>query len=118
MPICAKQWKNILYRLNRFPEKISQGNFSSNFSIENFVVTKKELCRQCLYCEEQVSIEHTFLDCSFTKDFLSKVAQWFNNCNQSSFKPTNQEFFFEIFSNPASKECLKKLTTPCFLTRT
>ena len=56
-----------------------------------------ELCRygikddsECLYCGEQDSIEHTFSDCLVTKDFLSKVVQWFNNCNQSSFKPSNQ----------------------------
>ena len=32
---------------------------------------------------------------------------WFNNCNQSSFKPSNQEYLFGIFSNPANKELLK-----------
>jgi len=39
---------------------------------------------------------------------LSKVVQWFNNCNQS-FKPSNQEHIFEIFSNPANKKLLKKI---------
>ena len=58
--------------------------------------------------ENKISIDHTFLDCLFTKDFLSKVVQWFNNCNDSSFKPSNQEYLFGIFSNPAHKKLLKK----------
>ena len=64
---------------------------------------------ECLYCGEQDSIEHTFLYCLFTKDFLSKVVQWFNNCNQTSFESSNQEYLFGIFSNPAINERLKKL---------
>ena len=109
MPICAKQWEKQVSRENKLRE------FQFKF-LHRIVVTKKELCRfgikhdsECLYCGEQDSIEHTFLDCSFTKDFLSKVVQWFNNCNQTSFKPTNQEFLFGIFSNSASKELLKKI---------
>jgi len=35
------------------------------------------------------------------------VVQWFNNCNQSSFTPSNQEYLFGIFSNPANKELEK-----------
>ena len=36
------------------------------------------------------------------------MVQWFNNCNNSLFKPSNQEYLFGIFSNPANKELLKK----------
>ena len=100
-------------------KQVSRENKLREFQVKclhRIVVTKKELCRfgikddgECLYCGEQDSIEHTFLDCSFTKDFLSKVVQRFNNCNQSSFKPTNQEFLLGIFSNPANKELLKKI---------
>ena len=73
-------------------------NFPSSSSIISSNGIKDD--SECLYCGEQ--------DCSFTKDLLSKVVQWFNNCNQS-FEPTNQEFFFGIFSNPANKEILKKI---------
>ena len=52
--------------------------------LHQIVVTKKELCSfgikdnsECLYCGEQDLIEHTFPDCFFTKNFLSKVVQWF-----------------------------------------
>ena len=68
--------------------------------LHRIAVTKKELCRfgiiddsECLYCGEQDSIEHTFSD---------------NNFNQSSFEPSNQEYLFRIFSNPANKELLNK----------
>ena len=60
--------------------------------LHRIVVTKKELCRfgvkddsKCLYCGEQDSVEHTFSKCLVTKDFLSKVVQWFNNCNHAVF---------------------------------
>ena len=55
------------------------------------------------------SIEHTFSNCLVTKDFLSKVVQWFNNCNQSSFKPSIQEHYLGFFSNPTNKKLLKKI---------
>ena len=121
MPICAKQWENFFISIKQVSRENKLREFHFKF-LHRIVVTKKELCRygikddsECLYCGEQDSIEHTFSDCLVTKDFLSKVVQWFNNCNQSSFKPSNQEYLFGIFSNPANKELLKYLTTPCFL---
>ena len=80
-------------------------------------MTKKELCKfgikddsECLYmyCGEQDSIEHSFSDCHFTKDFLSKVVQWFNNCNQSTFMPSNQEYLFGVSSNLYQQETNEK----------
>ena len=62
-----------------------------------------------LYCGEQDYIEHTFSDCHFTKEFLSKVVQWFNNCNQSTFMPPGQEYLFGIFSNLANKKLINKI---------
>ena len=95
--------------------KIKLREFHFKFH-HGIIVTKKELCRfcikddsECLHCGEQDSIEYIFSDCFFTKDFLSKVVQWFNNCNQTSFEPLNQEYLFGIFSNPANNELLKKL---------
>ena len=121
MPICAKPWEKYFISIKQVSRENMLREFQFKF-LHRIVVTKKELCRfgikddsECLYCGEQDSIEHTFLDCSFTKHFLSKLVQWFNSCNQCSFKPTNQELLFGIFSNPANKELLKKLTTPCFM---
>ena len=58
-------------------KQVSRENKPREFQfkfLHRIVVTKKELCRfgikddsECLYCGEQDSIEHTFLDCSFTK---------------------------------------------------
>ena len=79
-------------------------------------MTEKELCKfgikddsECLYCGEQESIEHTFSDCYFTKGFLSKVVQWFKNCNQSTFMLSDQEYLFGVSSNLTSKKLMKKI---------
>ena len=37
------------------------------------------------------------------------MVQWFNNCNQTYFEPSNQKYLFGIFPNPANNELLKKL---------
>jgi len=104
MPICAKQWEKIFISIKQVSRENKLREFHFKF-LHRIVVTKKELCRfgikndsECLYCGEQDSIDHTFSDCLFTKDFLSKVVQWFNNCNRSTFKPSNQDFLFGIFS--------------------
>ena len=114
MPICAKQWEKFFISIKQVSRENKLREFHFKF-LHRIVVTKQELCRygikddsECLYCGEQDSIEHTLSDCLVTKDFLSKVVQWFNNCNPSSFKPSNQEYLFGIFSNPANRELLKK----------
>ena len=104
---------------NLFIKQVSKENKIREFHfkfLHRVVVTKKELFRfgikdasECLYCGEQDSIEHTFSDCHFTKAFLSKVVQWFNNCNQSTFEPSHQEYLFGIFSNLVNKQLLKKI---------
>ena len=115
MPICAKQWEKYFTLIKQVSRENKQREFHFKF-LHRIVVTKKELCRfgikddsECLYCGEQDSIEHTFSNCLVTKDFLSKVLQWFNNSNHPSFKPSNQEHLFGIFSNLANKKLLKKI---------
>ena len=48
--------------------------------IHRIVTTKKELCKyristdsECIYCGEPDSINHTFIDCEFTKTFPCNV---------------------------------------------
>ena len=48
--------------------------------IHRIVVTKKELFRygiktddECLYCGEHDSIDHSFVDCEFVKNFVKNV---------------------------------------------
>jgi len=52
--------------------------------LHRIVVKKKELFRyginsdsDCLYCGEPDSINHTFIDCEFTKNFAQQVVDWF-----------------------------------------
>ena len=56
--------------------------------IHRIIVTNKELFRfgikpddKCLYCGDKDSIEHTFIECPFTRTFVQKVIQWFNRTN-------------------------------------
>ena len=79
------------------------------------VVTKKELFRygiktddECLYCGEHDSIDHTFVDCEFVKNFVKNVINWFNAVNNSNFTPTMDEKVFGIMSGPYDKTPLKR----------
>lgn len=71
--------------------------------IHRIVVTKKELFRfklkedgDCIYCGEADSIDHSFIDCVFTKSFSEKVLQWFNAVNASSFSLGVKELLFGL----------------------
>ena len=89
--------------------------------IYRVVVTKKELFRfnikpdsNCVYCGEADSIDHTFMECQFTKSFTQKVLQWFNANNNSNFILNVEDVLFGLFS--ASNMLTKKLNyTPLFL---
>ena len=84
--------------------------------IHRIVVTKKELFRygiktddECLYCGEHDSIDHTFVDCEFVKNFVKNVISWFNNAvNNSNFTSTMDEKVFGIMSGPYDKIPLKR----------
>ena len=97
---CSKSTANICKTMGKCfisIKQVSRENMLRGFQfkfLHRIVVTKKELYRfgikndsECLYCGEQDSIEHSFLDCFFLLDLVSKGVQWFNNSNQSSFKP-------------------------------
>ena len=69
------------------------------------VITKKELFRYgintdsyWIYCGEPDSINHTFIDCQFTKTLTGKVINWFNTQNNSSFQPDTKEMLFATLS--------------------
>ena len=82
--------------------------------IHRIIITKKELHRfgikaddNYLYCSEQDSIDHTFLECPFTKRFVKTCLNWLNDANESQFNPSAEELLFGI-PNPSSF-LLKKL---------
>ena len=55
---------------------------------------------------------HTFIDCHFSKSFISNVVEWFNREHATSFSPSTEEFLFGKFCNDqlsSSDMSLKKL---------
>ena len=63
-------------------------------------VTKKEPFRfgikaddECVYCRDRDSIEHSFIECMFTRLFTQKVLNWFNQVNASQISPTQRRLF-------------------------
>ena len=68
--------------------------------IHRTIVTKKELFRfgimandECVYCGDRDSIEHSFIECMFTRLFTQKVLNWFNQVNASQISPTQRRLF-------------------------
>ena len=73
--------------------------------IHRVVVTKKELFQfnikpdsNCIYCGESDSIDHTFIECQFTKSFTQGVSQWFNVNNSSNFILNAEDVLFGLSS--------------------
>ena len=83
--------------------------------IHRIIVTKRELLKfgikndqECLYCGQNDSIDHTFIECTFTKTFVSNVLQWFNSTNACRITPTTEETLFGIFGNSLDKKIMRK----------
>ena len=83
--------------------------------IHRIVITKKKLFRygintdsDCIYCGEPDSINHTFLDCEFTKTFTNKVINCFNSQNGFDFQPDTMETLFATFKRPTYMELVRK----------
>ena len=77
--------------------------------IHRTVVTRKERFifgirtdDECLYCGDKDSIEHTFIECPFTRSFAKNIIQWFNEANCCQISPTTKDLLFGI--TPSSKE--------------
>ena len=97
-----KQWKDIYTSIRKICKENRLREYHFKF-IHRIIVTKKELHRfgikpddTCLYCGEQDSIDHTFLECQYTKRFVDTCLSWFNDANNSQFKPITMEFLFGI----------------------
>ena len=83
--------------------------------IHRIIVTNKELFRfgikpddKCLYCGDKDSIEHTFIECPFTRTFVQKVIQWFNQTNLCQILSTTEEVLFGFFSSTCNARIKKK----------
>ena len=94
--------------LNRFKRRVLRENRLREFNftfIHRIVVTKKELCRfniksdsNCIYCRKPDSIDHTLLECQFTKSFTQEVLQWFKADNKSNINLNTDDFLFGLSS--------------------
>jgi hypothetical protein len=76
-----KNWTNIFKSVQKTCRENRVREFHFKF-IHRIVVTKKELFRfniksdsNCIYCGDLDSIDHTFLECQFTKSFTQEVLQ-------------------------------------------
>ena len=69
----------------------------------------KNTCKETKLKEFHDSIDHTFVDCEFVKNFVKNVINWFNNAvNNSNFISTMDEKVFGIMSGPYDKIPLKR----------
>jgi len=83
---------------------------AKRLNYENFqLVTKKELFRfgiktdnECLYCSESDSINYTFINCEFSKNFMENIIHWFNETNHCNFTSGTKVVLFGISNNPST----------------
>ena len=83
--------------------------------IHKTIVTKKELFRfgiktddECLYCGDKDSIEHSLIECVFTKLFTQNVFDWFNQVNGCQISPTAEETLFGITASSLDTTIIRK----------
>jgi len=108
LSINKDSWTSILKSLKNICKETRLKEFQFNL-IHRIMITRKELFifslktdDECLYCGGKESIEHTFIECPFTRSFAKKVMQWFNEANCCQISPTTEELLFSII--PSSKE--------------
>jgi len=88
------------------------------------IVTKKELFRfgikaddECLCCGDKDSIEHSFIECMFTKLFTQKVLNWFNQVNACQIFPTTEETLFGITASSHDTAMIRKFNNTALFMR-
>ena len=76
----------------------------------NFILIKgSEICALIPYCGYKDSIEHTFIECLFTRSFAKNVIQWFNGANCCQISPTPRELLFGITPGTKGTKIIKKI---------
>ena len=102
----TEDWKEIFSANPKLCKENKLKEFQFKF-IHRIVVTKKELFKygihadsDCTYCSEPDSIDHTFINCTFTRTFARNVIDWFNVQNGSSFQPDTKEMLFSSCKYP------------------
>ena len=112
--IDTENWTDAFKMASKICKENKFKEFQFKF-IHRIVITKKELFRygintdsDCIYCSEPDSINHTFVDCEFTKTFTDKVINWFNTQNVSNFQPDTKEMLFATFKHPTYMKLVRK----------
>ena len=109
-------WTKIFKSLKNICKETKLKEFQFKFIHRTIVhVTKKELFRfgikvdnECLYCVDKDSIEHSFIECMFTKLFTQKVLIWFNEVNACQISPTTEETLFGITASSQDTTKIRK----------
>ena len=107
-------WTKIFKSLKNICKETKLKEFQFKL-IHRTIVTKKELFRfgikaddECLYCGDKDSIEHSFIECMFTKLFTQKVLIWFNQVNVCQISPTTEETLFGITASSQDTTIIRK----------
>ena len=54
------------------------------------------------------SIEHSFIECVFTKLFMQNVLDWFNQVNECQISPSTEETLFGITASSLDTTIIRK----------
>ena len=107
-------WTRIFKSLKNICKETKLKEFQFKL-IHRTIVTKKELFRfgvktddECLYCGDKDSIEHSFIECAFTKLFTQNVLNWFNQVNECQISPTTEETLFGITASSLDSTIIRK----------
>jgi len=107
-------WTRIFKSLKNICKETKLKEFQFKL-IHRAIVTKKELFRfgiktddECLYCGDKASIEHSLIECVFTKLFTQNVFDWFNQVNGCQISPTTEETLFGITASSLDTAIIRK----------
>ena len=107
-------WTRIFKSLKNICKETKLKEFQFKL-IHRTIVTKKELFRfsiktddECLYCGDKDSVEHSFIECAFTKLFTQNVLDWFNQVNECQISPTTEETLFGITASSLDTTIIRK----------
>ena len=59
---------------------------------------------ECVYCGDRDSIEHSFIKCMFTRLFIQKVLNWFNQVNVCQISLATEETLFGITASSKTQQ--------------
>jgi len=112
--IDKENWTDVFKMASKTCKENKLKEFQFKF-LHRVVITKKELFRygintdsDYVYSGEPDSINHTFIDCKFTKTLTCKIIDWCNTQNGSNFQPDTKETLFATFKHSTRMELVRK----------